>query len=92
MGRDSLVAVTMVLNRMSQDDNTLSKIHEKLPQFKIVKDKINLDKMDYEQIALRLKSTFKNATLNQEDGLKFLWEDQWLHLKKIKQNNYSHIC
>ena len=38
--------------------------------------------MDYEQIALRLKSTFKNATLNQEDGLKFLWEDQWLHLRK----------
>ena len=82
LGRDSLVAVTMVLNRMSQDQNTLSKIHEKLPQFKIVKDKINLDKMDYEQIALRLKSTFKNATLNQEDGLKFLWEDQWLHLRK----------
>ena len=49
LGRDSLVAVTMVLNRMSQDQNTLSKIHEKLPQFKIVKDKINLDKMDYEQ-------------------------------------------
>ena len=34
------------------------------------------------KIALRLKSTFKNATLNQEDGLKFLCEDQWLHLRK----------
>ena len=29
-----------------------------------------------------LKSFFKNATLNQEDGLKFLWEDKWLHLRK----------
>lgn len=82
LGRDSLVAVTMVLNRMSQDDNTLSKIHENLPQFKIVKDKINLDKMDYKQIVNKLKTIFKNATLDQEDGLKFLWEDQWLHLRK----------
>ncbi len=82
LGRDSLVAVTMVLNRMSQDNNTLSKIHERLPQFKIVKDKINLDKMDYEKIVNKLKTFFKDVTLDQKDGLKFLWEDQWLHLRK----------
>ena len=82
LGRDSLIAVTMVLNRMSQDNDTISKIHNRLPQFKIVKDKVSLKKMDYDQIVNKLKIFFKNVTFNQEDGLKFLWEDQWLHLRK----------
>ena len=38
--------------------------------------------MDYDQIVNKLKIFFKNVTFNQEDGLKFLWEDQWLHLRK----------
>ena len=32
LGRDSLVAVTMVLNRMAQSENKLSVIHQGLPQ------------------------------------------------------------
>ena len=39
LGRDSLVAVTLVLNRMAQDESFLSKIFSDLPQFKIIKDK-----------------------------------------------------
>ena len=82
LGRDSLVAVTMVLNRMSQDDVALSEMHRRLPQFKIVKDKINIKKMNYDQIADKLKIIFSDANFNNEDGLKFFWEDQWLHLRK----------
>ena len=40
---DSLVAVTMVLNRMSQSENSLSSIYKTLPQYKIVKDRINIE-------------------------------------------------
>ena len=43
MGRDSLVAVAMVLNRMAQEEKPISEIHASLPQFHIVKDKIDLE-------------------------------------------------
>ena len=33
LGRDSLVGVAMVLNRMAQEENKISKIHSSLPQF-----------------------------------------------------------
>ena len=42
LGRDSLVGVTMVLNRMSQSSDPLSVIHQSMPQFVIVKDKVNI--------------------------------------------------
>ncbi|GIT57910.1 MAG: hypothetical protein Ct9H300mP18_13390 [Candidatus Neomarinimicrobiota bacterium] len=48
----------MVLNRMSQEKIPISKIHESLPKFHIIKDKIDLDKVD------------KDVVMNQ--GLVFL--------------------
>ena len=47
LGRDSLVAAAMVLNRLSQEDNlTISQLHESLPYYSIIKDKIDLVKVD----------------------------------------------
>ena len=50
LGRDSLVAVTLILNRMSQSTDKLSEIYHSLPQFKIVKDKVNIDSINSEEI------------------------------------------
>ena len=47
LGRDSLVGVAMILNRLSQDaDKSISEIHNMLPQFNIVKDKVQLDQVE----------------------------------------------
>ena len=43
LGRDSLVGVAMILNRLSQDDNkTISEIHSALPQLALLKIKWTL--------------------------------------------------
>jgi len=81
LGRDSLVGAAMVLNRMAQEDIPLSQIHAALPQFYIVKDKINLDAIEKDAVLEKAKSVFTDAEVNTIDGVKFTWEDSWIHLR-----------
>tara|TARA_Y100001960_G_scaffold254760_1_gene272779 strand:+ start:1404 stop:2741 length:1338 start_codon:yes stop_codon:yes gene_type:complete len=82
LGRDSMVGATMVLNRMSQTENTLSEIHQSLPIFKIVKDKINMDKIDSDELIDQVSNLFNDADKNNLDGIKFTWDDKWVHLRR----------
>ena len=82
LGRDSLVAATMVLNRMSQSSGSLSEIHQSLPQFEIVKDKVSLEGIDPDQLIKKVSSVFENFEINTLDGVKFTWPDRWVHLRK----------
>ena len=81
LGRDSLVGVAMVLNRMSQEETKISKIHSSLPQFHIVKDKIILDGFDKNIVEKKVKSIFSDAEINSNDGLKLIWNDCWIHIR-----------
>lgn len=82
LGRDSLVAVTMVLNRLSQSNETLSEIHQSLPQFEIIKDKVSLEGIDPEELIRKVSVLFNDADKNTLDGIKFTWDDKWVHLRK----------
>ena len=81
LGRDSLVGVAMVLNRMSQEETKISKIHSSLPQFHIMKDKIILDRVDKNIVEKKVKSIFSDAEINSNDGLKLIWNDCWIHIR-----------
>ncbi len=82
LGRDSLVGVTMVLNRLSQSDEPLSSIMATVPHFEIVKDKIELkSQSDLTTLFKMAKTLFKDAEVNNVDGLKFIWDNKWLHLR-----------
>ena len=82
LGRDSLVAVTMVLDSLSQSNETLSKIHQSLPQFEIIKDKVSLEGIDPEELIRKVSDLFNDADKNTLDGIKFTWDDKWVHLRK----------
>ena len=83
LGRDSLVGVAMILNRLSQDaDKSISEIHNRLPQFNIVKDKVQLDQINESEIIRTAKDVFINSTIDTTDGIKFIWSDKWIHLRK----------
>ena len=82
MGRDSLVAATLVLNRMSQSNGTLSSIFNSLPQYKIIKDKILVENVDIEKLMDKVNSLFRDAQKSTVDGIKFTWDDKWIHLRK----------
>jgi phosphomannomutase len=86
LGRDSLVGVTMVLNRLAQSDKSLSEIMQTLPQFEMVKDRLELNRADVcmpdpTAVFDRAKTIFSDAEVNTVDGLKFIWNEKWLHLR-----------
>ena len=81
-GRDSLVGVTMVLNRMVQNKKSLSEIYSVLPQFKIVKDRLSLEGLNIESALKNVRKKYSDVEANDMDGLKLTWDDKWIHLRK----------
>jgi phosphomannomutase len=86
LGRDSLVGATMVLNRLAQSNEPLSEIMQTLPRFEMVKDRLELNRADVcmpdpTAVFDRAKTIFSDAEVNKVDGLKFIWNDKWLHLR-----------
>jgi len=81
-GRDSLVGSAMVLNRLSQTNESLHDIYIGLPQFVIVKDKIEISKNVLNDLINHSRKIFDDANLNIEDGTKFTWDNKWVHLRK----------
>jgi len=81
LGRDSLVASALVLNHLAQSNLAINEIVENLPDFVMIKDKITIENdINFNDI----KAHFKNdvATFIEEDGLKIIWEDKWVHIRK----------
>ena len=81
LGRDSLVASALILNHLAQSDIPFDKILESIPRFTMIKDKITLqDDVDFNHI----KALFKNddVSFNEDDGLKVIWKDKWVHIRK----------
>jgi len=67
---------------MSISDSSISEIHSSLPRFEIVKDKIDIEGIDIEVVIERVNSLFDDATIDKIDGIKFTWDDRWVHLRK----------
>ncbi|MBC8214193.1 MAG: phosphoglucosamine mutase [Candidatus Marinimicrobia bacterium] len=81
-GRDSLVGCAMFLNRMAQTNETVSKIFESMPQFTMVKTRIQLDELNPEIAIKNIADEFYNVEQNTVDGLKLIWADRWVHIRK----------
>ena len=83
LGRDSLVAAALILNRLSQENNlTISQLHDSLPQFRIIKDKIDLNQVNESDLMNKAKEVYSDSEINTIDGVKFAWKDRWVHLRK----------
>jgi phosphomannomutase len=53
-----------------------------LPQFEIVKDKVNLEGINPDELIKKVSGLFKDAEINNLDGIKFTWNNKWVHLRK----------
>jgi phosphomannomutase len=82
LGRDALVGAALVLNRLTGTTEPLSEIVSTLPQFIIIKDKIQLDKLNAESVLKHAKKIFSDSEMDEQDGLKCIWDDRWIHLRR----------
>ena len=83
LGRDSLVAVAIVLTLLSATNQSINEIIAEIPEYVFVKDKITLNDskdVDFDNLA----TVFDCDEINTEDGIKFSWskKKKWIHIRK----------
>ena len=81
LGRDSLVAVAMVLNLLDSTNQSINEIIAEIPEYVFLKDKITLNDskdVDFDNLA----TLFDCDEINRDDGIKFSWPKKWIHIRK----------
>jgi phosphomannomutase len=82
-GRDAIVGVGLLLQQLAEFDGTLSEFKALLPQYSIVKSKIEIANKNAEQLLESIKQRHaRNGSVNTEDGLKLDLANSWVHLRK----------
>ena len=85
LGRDSLVAISMILNLLSLSGKSISDEISNIPKYLMIKDKIHIyNKIDFDS----LENIFDCDEINKLDGIKFSWPNKWIH---IRQSNTEPI-
>jgi phosphomannomutase len=81
-GRDALVGIALFLSHLANEHKGMSVLKASYPQYVMIKDKLELEpgtdlKMVFEQI----QNKYKNYPINDIDGLKIDFDDEWVHLR-----------
>jgi len=82
IGRDAPVGIALILQFLSEEKKPLSQIFRDLPQYSMIKDKVSLSfGTDAKAIVEKLRKQNQNETIDETDGLKFLYERSWVHIR-----------
>ncbi len=79
--RDAPLAAALILQYMADTGEGLGTLSSALSKYEMVKGKIGLEPgrdLDLESI----KAEYSDAKLDEEDGLKLIWEREWVHIRK----------
>ncbi|MFQ6615853.1 MAG: phosphoglucosamine mutase [Fidelibacterota bacterium] len=81
LGRDSLVAAALVLDRMARTEESVGKIFDSFPRYVTVKERIPRGDKNPEELLETLALAFPRVSRDRRDGLKLLWPERWVHVR-----------
>jgi len=83
-GRDALVGIALFLSHFAKSGfNTCSELRASYPNYYISKNKIQLTpEIDVDDILLKMKEKYCNEDVNDIDGVKINFSEEWVHLRK----------
>jgi len=82
-GRDALVGIALFLSHLARSGKRCSQLRKEYPFYHISKNKIQLTpEIDVDKVLEQLKTTFSDYPVNDIDGVKILFEEGWVHLRK----------
>jgi phosphomannomutase len=82
LGRDAPVAVALTLQYLMEFGGTMQELHASLPQYAMVKQKVNIEGMDPDKVLEKIVDKYKDYEINLLDGLKIDIKNSWIHLRK----------
>lgn len=80
--RDSLTGIALVLSFFATEGIKTSEIRRIIPERVLFKTKISIDEIDFENAIDKLKEYFSNSDIIEDDGLKIVTKDHWVHIRK----------
>ncbi|MCL2027043.1 MAG: phosphoglucosamine mutase [Bacteroidales bacterium] len=82
-GRDALVGIALFLSHLAKSKKTCSQLRFTYPNYFISKNKIELERnTDVDSILEGIKNKYQNEKINDIDGIKIDFADEWIHLRK----------
>ena len=82
-GRDALVGIALFLTQLAKFGKSCSALRDKYPNYFISKNKIELGAdMDVDAILESIKEKYHNERINDIDGVKIDFDNEWVHLRK----------
>jgi phosphomannomutase len=82
-GRDALVGVGLFLTHLAKEKVTSRELRDSYPNYEMSKNKIQLTpQIDVDDILLKMKEKYKNERVNDIDGVKIDFANEWVHLRK----------
>ena len=81
-GRDALTGTVIMLQHLLEFGKKMSEMKKSLPQYFIVKKKIELGSMNPDDVIQLLNAQYQNEKINTEDGLRIDFPDHWVHFRK----------
>jgi phosphomannomutase len=79
--RDAPMGVALILQYMTDTGKKLSALVSEIPAYVMVKERMELtgdEDVDFNAI----KEAHSEATIDEVDGLKLMWEREWVHIRK----------
>lgn len=81
-GRDALIGIALFLTLFAQSGKTVKQLRNGYPDYFISKNKIELDpQVNLKAVFEKLKEKYKSNQLNEIDGLRIDFENDWVHLR-----------
>ncbi|MCZ7603835.1 MAG: phosphoglucosamine mutase [Ignavibacteriales bacterium] len=81
-GRDALIGTVLTLQHLLEFGGSMSELKNGLPQYYIVKGKVETGNRKPDEIVDKLIDIYKEDNINTEDGLRIDFEDHWVHFRK----------
>ncbi len=82
-GRDALVGIALFLSFLAKSGKSCSAMRQNFPEYHMSKNKIELSpELDINSIMEKIAEQYKKYEINREDGIKIIFDKEWVHLRK----------
>jgi len=81
-GRDALIGIALFLTHLAKSKKSTRQLRSTYPDYFISKNKIVLEKgIDVKEVFKKIKNKYKKHPVNNDDGLKIEFDNDWVHLR-----------
>lgn len=81
-GRDAMIGIALFLSHLAHSKKSIKQLRNTYPDYFISKNKITLENgVDVKNVFEKIKTKYHNNPVNEIDGLKIQFDNDWVHLR-----------